>query len=73
MLAEKKETVTQLFLLPSMLCFVPHVGESLQVSFKFCPKCGKDLAANLAHGSYDVDSQKNIITRAQAIGRGHGS
>ena len=58
-LAEKKEAVTQLLLLSSMLCFVP--SESLQVSFKFCPKCGKDLAANLAHGSCDVDSQKNII------------
>ena len=41
--------------------FCSTCGESLQVSFKFCPKCGKDLAANLAHGSCDVDSQKNII------------
>ena len=41
--------------------FCSTCGESLQVSFKFCPKCGKDLAANLAHESCDVDSQKNII------------
>ena len=41
--------------------FCSTCGESLQVSFKFCPKCGKDLAANIAHGSCDVDSQKNII------------
>ena len=26
--------------------FCSTCGESLQVSFKFCPKCGKDLANN---------------------------
>ena len=35
--------------------------ESLQVSFKCCPKCGKELAQNVVHGSCDVDSLKNII------------
>ena len=44
-LAKKKETVTQLLLLPSTPCFVPHF-QSLQVSLKFCPKCRKDLANN---------------------------
>ena len=43
----EKETVTQLLLLPSKPCFVQRVEtESLQVSSKFCPKCGKDLANN---------------------------
>ena len=41
--------------------FCSTCGESLEVSFKFCPKCGKELAANVAHGSCDVESQKNIV------------
>ena len=41
--------------------FCSTCGEPLQASFKFCPKCRKELAANVAHGSCDVDSLKNII------------
>ena len=42
-----------------MLCST--CGESLQLSFRRCPKCGKELATNVAHRSCDADSQKSII------------
>jgi len=51
--------------------FCSTCGESLQVSFKFCTKCRKDLAANLVHGSCDVDSQKNIIETYFLAGFGY--
>ena len=41
--------------------FCSTCGQQLQESFVFCPKCGLELAANVAQGSCDVDSQKNII------------
>ena len=41
--------------------FCNTCGQQLQECFVFCPKCGLELAANVAHGSCDVDSQKNII------------
>ena len=57
----EKGTVTQLLLLPSTPCFVPRV-ESLQVSFKFCPKCGKDLANNKEIKVRDETSRKNNLS-----------
>ena len=38
--------------------FCSTCGQQLQESFVFCPKCGLRLAANVAQGSCDVDSQK---------------
>ena len=40
--------------------FCPTCGQELQKSFVFCRKCGLELAENVAQGSCDVDSQKNI-------------
>ena len=41
--------------------FCSTCGQQLQESFVFCPKCGLRLAASVAQGSCDVDSQKNIV------------
>ena len=50
----------QLLLLPSS-CFVPWV-ESLQVSFKFCPKCGGNLANNKQIKVRDETSRKKNLS-----------
>ena len=42
---QRKRNGYSALLLPSTPWFVPR-EESLQVLFKFCPKCGKDLANN---------------------------
>ena len=42
--------------------FCSRCGESLQVSFKFCPKCGKDLANNKEIKVRDETSRKNNLS-----------
>ena len=59
MLAEKKERLrsSSFFLRLFSTC-----GESLQVSFKFCPKCGKDLANNKEIKVRDETSVKKNLS-----------
>ena len=42
--------------------FCSTCGESLQVSFKFCPKCGKDLANNKEIKVRDETSGKKNLS-----------
>ena len=42
--------------------FCSTCGEALQVSFKFCPKCGKDLANNKEIKVGDETSRKNNLS-----------
>ena len=41
--------------------FCSTCGQKLRENFVFCPKCGLELATNVAQGSCDIGSQKNII------------
>ena len=60
-LAEKKERLrNSSFFLRRQVLFT--CGESLQVSFKFCPKCGKDLANNKEIKVGDETSRKKNLS-----------
>ena len=47
----------------AMFCSTYACGQQLQESFVFRPKCGLRLVANVAQGSCDVNSQKNISSK----------
>ena len=67
----EKGTDTQLLLLLSTPCCVPRVDNNYKKVLLFCPKCGLRLAANVAQGSCDVDSQKNTIETYFLAGFGY--